>query len=666
MIERTMLLCALIATLSLPLIACQTEEDDDEQEEATFAIEDAALDQCVRDTIAKPDGEFELTDVAGIVHLDCPDRGIVGLAGMQYFTDLETLVLWENHIEDLSALSTLARLYDLQLGNNAVSDLAPLSGLVELTSLGLGQNEIDDISALSGLVYLHWLNLDGNALTDDDLGALCDLQELSWLTVEHNYLGSIAALDCLPGQTTVYWEYQDTMPASYTGAGPAAGGFHSPEAVGAVEPLDGGMLRADKDGAGAVVFTYLVGERALPVIPEFGGTVELRGDVLVLHRGAHETAIGAVGDDGAQLCRGTFAGACSAALGVKADGSAHPEFGAAAPPVVTLALTVHPAGGPQFVETDDSFMLIDINGDDYGLKYYDLDPYTLASPNQFDAGSCLFMATTGTMEILLNQHVDLETIEYKGDTDLSERFLMNTYEYVPWTTFDWFFTDLPYTYNALGGSMLDRDYPFIADYIKDTYYGIELSTPDDPDAYFSCYANWIDQLPADWQDQLTPTPDVERTVIFVDPKRDDSSQWRVGLMDHDHVAAIKHEMRTKRAPVIVVYNHFLYWHADIIVGYNDTAESGGCPLVNQSMTYYEQQGANSYVTTIEDHMDDLGGCLDHGIFYVRDSIYEGINEEMYSYSDTYNFVEPMSERIIERTYNWVLYLSNHAFSVHRE
>jgi hypothetical protein len=65
-------------------------------------------------------------------------------------------------------------------------------------------------------------------------------------------------------------------------------------------------------------------------------------------------------------------------------------------------------------------------------------------------------------------------------------------------------------------------------------------------------------------------------------------------------------------------------------------------------------------------MDDLGGCVDRGIFYTRDSIYEGDNEPMYSYSDTYDFNEPMAERIVERTYNWVLYLANHAFSVHRD
>jgi hypothetical protein len=408
-----------------------------------------------------------------------------------------------------------------------------------------------------------------------------------------------------------------------------------------------------------------VGERVVPVIPEFGGAVELRGEVLVLHRGGRETAIGVAGNDGVQLCRATFADVCSAALGFKADGTGHPELGEAAPPVVTLALTVYDAEGPQFVETRDSFMLLDAEGDGYGLEYEYLVPYALASPNQLEAGSCLFMANTGAMEILLNQHADPETIAYKGDTDLSERFLMNAFPYIPSNRFDWFLTDLMYTYNALGGSMLDRDYPFVADYVKDTPSGMQLSTPDDPDAYLSCLANWIDQLPAGWQDRLIPTPPVERTVIYGDPLRDTLSRWRVGLMNHDNVEAIKHELRTKRAPVIIVYNHFLYWHAVIIVGYSDTAESGGCPLVDQSLAYFQERDAVYFADAIEGHMDAIGGCVDRGVFYVRDSIYEGDDEPIYSYSDLYGFEEPMAERIIQRTYNWVLYLANHAFSVHR-
>jgi hypothetical protein len=656
-IARLELLFVLLVMLSHAPWKCRPEPKD------TFVIEDPAFEECVRDTISRPHGKLKGDDVSGIAHLDCPDRGISDLGGLEHFAGLETLSLWENQIEDLSALSTLAQLHDLQLGNNDIADLTPLCGLVNLTALGLGQNRIDDVGALSDLVQLQWLNLDGNELTEDELVALCELTALSWLTVEHKRLADIGALGCLPETTAVYWEFQDAI-VSYARSGPRDE-LDGPEASGAIEPLEGGVLWAGEGGAGDVAFTYRVGERTLPVIPEFSGSVELRGDVLVLHRGPLETAIGVAGDDGAQLCGGTFAEACSAALGLKADGTAHPGLGAAAPPVVTLALTVHPGEGPTVVETERSFMLIDADGDGYGLEYRDLDPYTLASPNQFEAGSCLFMANTGAMEILMNQRAEPEEIGYKGDTDLSERFLMNASEYVPGGHFDWFLTDLMYTYNVLGGSMLDRDYPFIADYIKDTGGVPQLSTPDDPDATLSLPANWIDQLPADWQDQLTATPPVERTVIYRDPARDAFSKWRVGLMDPAHVEMIKHELRTKRAPVIVVYNHFLYWHSNIIIGYDDTAENGGCPLVDQSLGYFRQRGAGSLARSIENHMDDLGGCVDHGVFHVRDSIYGGDDEPMYSYGDTYGFDEPMAERVIQRSYNWVLYLSNHAFSVHR-
>ena len=140
MTEQLKLLFLLFAMLSQALTECATGPGDG------VAIEDPALEQCVRDTISKPDGELEETDLSEIAHLDCPDRGISNLAGLEHFAGLETLSLWENQIEDLSALSTLTRLHDLQLGNNDIIDLAPLSGLVGLTSLGLGQNRIDDAS----------------------------------------------------------------------------------------------------------------------------------------------------------------------------------------------------------------------------------------------------------------------------------------------------------------------------------------------------------------------------------------------------------------------------------------------------------------------------------------------------------------------------------------
>jgi len=65
-------------------------------------------------------------------------------------------------------------------------------------------------------------------------------------------------------------------------------------------------------------------------------------------------------------------------------------------------------------------------------------------------------------------------------------------------------------------------------------------------------------------------------------------------------------------------------------------------------------------------MDELGGCMNHGLLFVRDSIYDGGSDElMYEYNDEYNFSERYSARIIQRDYDWLRYLSNHAYTVQR-
>ena len=82
------------------------------------------------------------------------------------------------------------------------------------------------------------------------------------------------------------------------------------------------------------------------------------------------------------------------------------------------------------------------------------------------------------------------------------------------------------------------------------------------------------------------------------------------------------------------------------------------------MDYYNEQGSSSYTQKILNHMEDIGDCTDQGVFYVRDSIYDGTSEEpMYTYSS--GFSERYSQRVIERSYNWVKFLGNHAYGIHR-
>jgi len=103
-----------------------------------------------------------------------------------------------------------------------------------------------------------------------------------------------------------------------------------------------------------------------------------------------------------------------------------------------------------------------------------------------------------------------------------------------------------------------------------------------------------------------------------------------------------------------------------VVGYDDAYSTGGCPMVDSMLKYFAQNDADAYVTKIKDHMTKQGGCTDKGAFYVRDSIYDGGEEEpMYSYSKKYSFTKKYSKRIVLRSYNWVTYVANHAYTIHR-
>ncbi len=658
------LLTALIAALGAS--SCVVYEDEEgggkkeeepPEEVLTIEFDDPAFETCVRETMGLWEVGILKTDAAWVPHLACQDRQIANITGIEHFTGLLTLTLWENEIADITPLSSLTGLVDLQLGNNNIVDLWPLAGLVGLQKLGLSINGIADLTPLGGLLELRWLNLDVNYISD--LWPIAGLPNLSWLTVDHNPLGAHPALVDLANKgVDVYSDYPEgafSQPDITEIAGPAPGR----------DLRDRGELVLELGPDGKLSIGYDVDGTRHPVYGEFAGSLEVVDGKIHYRTGNRDVVVGEQTAEGFELCSGGYAGVCHFAVGAKASMAMRSPLAgqAAAAPVFTAALTL--SEGAERMMLDTGPVSLADETIPYGAINWDVMPYVLASPNQMDAGSCLFMATTGTMEVLMNQRLPIEAIQYGSDTDLSERYLMNAFDYVSSNDIRWWLSDVVYTYNVLGGSLLDRDYPFAVGYVKDSGGSVVKSDATDPNAYLSMYYNWFDDLPDGWQNQLTPTPLAERTAIFIDPQRDSSSQWRVALMDDSTVEKIKYELRTKKAPVIVIYNHFLYWHADIIVGYDDTLPSNGCPMVDQSVDYYKQQGSSSYANQIEQHKAALGGCSSQGIFYVRDSIYDGgVDEPTYNYGGGY-YSDKYSKRIIERTYNWVKFLANHAYTVHR-
>jgi len=643
------------ALFIVPLVACNDQTDTTvypapllrDPGEDTQALEDNIALQALEDNIElkacaavhlgiESDTSIDAETALTLNHLDCIDEGISSLDGIHLFENLKTLSLWENAIDDLAPLEELTQLVWLELGNNKIQDLSPIANLTDLERLGLSSNRVSDIEVLSNFSKMKWLNLDDNTIENVD--ALADLQELTWLTIEHNTIDNMTVIDEVAANgADVYHQNQTSSPSSTMDAGMSG-------------TLDVNVVTLSPrfGDEGTVEFDLLVADKLFPVHSEFSGKIVTENGQLFLYRNAQRIAVGHTDGSVASLCENTHT--CQVTIGVKtAPASAYD--GLAPDPIVTLALSVMPMPGDE----DET----------YGQSDETLVDYVLASPNQFDAGSCLFMTTTGAMELLMHQHTDLDSVEYNGDTDLSERFLMTAYQDVPSSTLRYWLTDTVYTYNYFGGSMLNRDYPFTAGYVRETRNGLVPCDSDDSGAYYSCSYNWFDERPNDWESLMVDTPPVDRTVAFADPERSSSSQWNVGLMDDEDVEKIKYMLRTRRAPIVVIYNHYLYWHADLIVGYDDTVSTDGCPMVESSMDYFNDEGASGYTQRIESHMDDIGDCTSQGIFYVRDSIYEGgSDEETYEYSS--GFSEKYSKRIIERTYNWVKYLGNHAYSIHRK
>ena len=185
------------------------------------AIPDPNLEQLVRDTLELPnDVQIEHGHMLQLRDLDAGgDRGIENLTGLEYATNIVTLSLYHNPIEDISPLASMTkmtgfnlwgcRIVDLSplrnlknlswivLGNNQISDISPLAGLINLTALQVDSNQIVDISPLSNLTQLEELRLNRNAITD--ITPLTKLKSLQKLHLADNSFHDFSPLFELEG-----------------------------------------------------------------------------------------------------------------------------------------------------------------------------------------------------------------------------------------------------------------------------------------------------------------------------------------------------------------------------------------------------------------------------------------------------------------------------------
>jgi len=280
-----------------------------------------------------------------------------------------------------------------------------------------------------------------------------------------------------------------------------------------------------------------------------------------------------------------------------------------------------------------------------------LVPFVLAAPDQTEAGSCLYMSLTGAVEVLLAHLNPQMPRTADGPLDLSERWVMNasgdsrlTKGIRHWRV------DSVQLFNNMKEIPPNSAYRFTKGwYTTDSNGSYVKSNANTKDAIYDTPYNWIDE-----RDQAGPErvklPTFTRQVLFEDPT-DDS--WDVGVAPIDLVDQIKTALRTTHSPVQVIYNHYGYWHAHLIVGYDDEAPTDGCSFVEGSRRYFNgERMTDSPEPPTQKELDRMaerkrlyavtatkmnaslasrGACNPKGIFFVRDSIYVDEKQPDYVY-----------------------------------
>jgi hypothetical protein len=205
-------------------------------------------------------------------------------------------------------------------------------------------------------------------------------------------------------------------------------------------------------------------------------------------------------------------------------------------------------------------------------SYKELLPFVMKAPDQGETNTCLYVASTGAMELLMNKKDNLRNPRPGSKNDLSESFVI-------WQR-DW----------------RDRRSPtfhFIEDVVRRFNHGEAVHISHWPFAAKNSdgtdnYTVW-DRHPEFFALPRLPVPAVKTEFLFARGKK--HATRVLAPRDVEHV---KKMLVERRAPVIVNYNDDDYWHVVLIVGYDDRIK-GSC---------YEI---------------DADECNPRGAFYVRDS-----------------------------------------------
>lgn len=319
--------------------------------------------------------------------------------------------------------------------------------------------------------------------------------------------------------------------------------------------------------------------------------------------------------------------------------------------------------------------------------FNELMKYVVPSPSQEDAGSCLYMSHTGVVEWWYNR---LNSLEGERKVNFAERYYMalktrkeNQDNIDNWRT------DNIRRINKSSIFFDNKDYRFTKGHFKKVNGKRVVTDSKDEDASYGTSYNWIDLTQDISTDaKVYKLPRFKREVLYADADKD---QWAVAKAPSDIVERIKNALHKRNAPVLVIYNHKGFWHANYIFGYNDHADTNGCPFTSSFLPrmkekrdgYLEKAAKTKsdtwrakYLANAENVMKkgnavqakfEEVGCAKKGVFYVRDSIFPNESMPKYDYDLAQEGEEDfLNAPLIAREFAWAQTTLNHAIQIYPE
>lgn len=134
------------------------------------AIKDSALKNCLR----KDANKHNWQQANHVTKIKCHGKKINSLQGIEQFTELTYLSLFNNNIANAD-LTPLSKLEYLNLASNRLSSLQ-VAGLSQLSTLYLFKNKLKSLD-MSGLAQVKKLRLTNNLLTELDIQPLLALEK---------------------------------------------------------------------------------------------------------------------------------------------------------------------------------------------------------------------------------------------------------------------------------------------------------------------------------------------------------------------------------------------------------------------------------------------------------------------------------------------------------